>query len=351
VALPTVRSSTEAMDVDVRGVAIGFTAAAVILVGLVWIVGPEGVAAAFGMLGPVDILLLTLATAGYLLAWSLALRTVLAALDIEATFVDATLLFCSATFANNITPFGQAGGEPFSALLVARATDSEYESALAAVASVDTINFIPSILLAGIGLAYYIAIVAVGNEVIVVTAVVVGLAVGVPTLGYALWRLRSRVQRLTVSVLHPVTSTVGRVIPSLGVPTKESVTRRVRGFFRAIERVADSRITLLEALIFSTVGWLCLSSALWLALAAVGHSVPVAAALIAAPVGAIASVTPLPGGLGGVELAIVLLVVPITAVGADVAASAALVYRGATYWLPTVVGGLASAWLEGRARP
>lgn len=339
------------MDVDVRGVAIGFTAAAVILAGLVWIVGADGVVAALGMLRGVDIILLTAATAGYLLAWSLALRTVLAALEVETTYFEATLLFCSATFANNITPFGQAGGEPFSALLVARATDSDYESALAAVASVDTINFIPSIILAGVGLAYYIAILAVGNELIVVTAVVVGLAVAVPTLGYGLWRVRSRIQTITVKSLYPITSAVGRVVPSLDIPTKDSIKRRVRGFFRAIERVADSRITLLEALFFSTVGWLCLSLALWLALAAVGHTVPVAAALIAAPVGAIASVTPLPGGLGGVELAIVLLVVPITAVGADVAASAALIYRGATYWLPTVVGGLTSAWLEGRARP
>jgi uncharacterized protein (TIRG00374 family) len=258
------------------------------------------------------------------------------------------LLFCSATFANNITPFGQAGGEPFSALLVARSTDSEYESSLAAIVSVDTINFIPSIAISSVGLAYYLVVVTVGDRLLLVSGVVAGLAIGVPLIGYGLWVFRSHLQQVIVRVLYPISATVSRFIPTLPVPSRPTVHDRVRGFFRAIERVADSRVTLLEALFFSTAGWLCLAITLWFSLASVGHSVPIAAALITAPVAAIASVTPLPGGLGGVELAVVLIVVPITAVSAEVAASAALIYRGATYWFPTLVGGLAAAWLEGR---
>lgn len=335
------------MDIDLRGVAIGFTAAIAILAGLVYLVGVDGVIAALGMLGPRDVLLLTLATLGYLLAWGMALRTVLAALDVETTYVHAILLFCAATFANNITPFGQAGGEPFSALLVARSTDSEYESSLAAIVSVDAINFIPSIALSSVGLAYYVAVVTVGDRLLLVSGVVAGLAIGVPLIGYGLWIIRSRLQQAIVGVLYPVSAAISRLVPSLPVPSRPNIRARVRGFFRAIERVADSRVTLLEALFFSTAGWLCLALTLWFALAAVGHGVPIAAALIAAPVAAIASVTPLPGGLGGVELAVVLIIVPITTVSAEVAASAALIYRGATYWFPTIVGGLAAGWLEG----
>lgn len=336
------------MDIDVRGVAIGFTAAVAILAGLVYLVGVDGVIAAMGMLGPRDILLLTLATLGYLLSWGLALRTVLAALDVKTSYVHAIFLFASATFANNITPFGQAGGEPFSALLVARSTDSEYESSLAAIVSVDTINFIPSIALSMVGLAYYVAVVTVGDRLLLVSGVVAGLAIGVPLIGYGIWVVRHRFQQIVVRILYPVSATVSRFVPSLPVPTRPNIRDRVQGFFQAIERVADSRVTLLEALFFSTTGWLCLAITLWFALAAVGHDVPIAAALIAAPVAAIASVTPLPGGLGGVELAVVLIIVPITSVSAEVAASAALIYRGATYWFPTIVGALAAAWLEGR---
>lgn len=338
------------MDIDVRGVTIGFGIAIVVLAALIYVVGVDGVLAALALLGPVDVGILIAVTAGYLVAWSLALRTVLMALDIEASVVESVLLFSSATFANNITPFGQAGGEPFSALLVSRATGSEYESALASMASVDTINFIPSIGLSILGLSYYIAVFAVGDRIKLVATVVAALAIGVPVVGYLLWRIRHRLQSMVVTGLHPLTRTVGRVVPSWSVPERPHIRARVQGFFRAIERVADSRTTLGEALVFSTIGWVMMAAALYFALEAVGHSVPIAAALIAAPVGAIASVTPLPGGLGGVELAVVIIIVPITAVSAEVAASAALIYRGATYWLPTVTGGITTAWLEGRVR-
>ncbi|MFB6111878.1 MAG: YbhN family protein [Halobacteriaceae archaeon] len=336
------------MDADWRSVIVGFVAAAAILAGLIYVVGADEVFAALAMLETRDFLLLVGATSGYLLAWSLALRTVLSALDVEATLVESVLLFTSATFANNVTPFGQAGGEPFSALLVARATDSEYEASLAAIASVDTINFIPSIVLSGLGLAYYLAVFAVGDQLVPVVAVVLVLALGVPLVGYLVWRFRRRLQRVIVGIVHPITAILGRYVPSFVAPSRPNIRRRVRGFFTAIERVADSRATLVEALLFSAMGWGCMALALWLALGAVGHAVPIAAALIAAPVGAIASVTPLPGGLGGVELAVVLIVVPITTVTPEIAASAALVYRGATYWLPTVGGGMATVFLESR---
>lgn len=336
------------MDVDIRGVAIGFTAAGLVLAGLIYVVGLDGVIAALGLLTVGDLLLLAGAAIAYLLAWGLALRVVLRAVGVPISIMTSSLLFASATFANNITPFGQAGGEPFSALLIARSTDSEYESALAAIASVDTINFIPSIALSAIGLSYYLAVVTVGDRLRVVALVVAGLAIGVPVAAYLIWRFRPRFERSVVRLLHPVVTAVARVVPSISNPGRTSIRRRVRGFFRAIERVADSPTTLAIALVFSTIGWAALAISLWIALAAVGYTVPIAAALIAAPVGAIASVTPLPGGLGGVELAIVVVVVPITAVSAEAAASAALVYRGGTYWLPTVLGGLATAWLEAK---
>ncbi|MFB6104692.1 MAG: YbhN family protein [Halobacteriaceae archaeon] len=336
------------MDIDVRGVTIGFGGAIAVLAALVYVVGVDGVLTALAMLGPEEVGLLVVTTAAYLVAWSLALRTVLSALDIEASVQESVLLFASATFANNITPFGQAGGEPFSALLVSRATGSEYESALASMASVDTINFIPSIALSLLGLSYYLAVFAVGDRLLFVAAVVVALAVGVPILAYGLWRIRSRVQTVAVRAIHPITRSVGELVPYWTVPERPHIRERVQGFFRAIERVAESRTTLTEALVLSTAGWMAMAAALFVSLGAVGHSVPVAAALIAAPVGAIASLTPLPGGLGGVELAIVIIIVPITPVSPEVAASAALIYRGATYWLPTVAGGIATAWLEGR---
>ncbi|MFB6186734.1 MAG: flippase-like domain-containing protein, partial [Halobacteriaceae archaeon] len=161
------------MDFDRRGILVGFGAAIIILIGLVWVVGVDNVLSTLNMLSLSDIIILLLIALGWLLVWSLALRVVLNILDIPADPIEAFLLFTAATFANNITPFGQAGGEPFSALLISRATEAEYERALAAIASIDTLNFIPSILLAILGLSYYLLVFAVGNQIILILGIVI----------------------------------------------------------------------------------------------------------------------------------------------------------------------------------
>jgi uncharacterized protein (TIRG00374 family) len=77
---------------------------------------------------------------------------------------------------------------------------------------------------------------------------------------------------------------------------------------------------------------------LWLSLTALGANVPFPVALVAVPVGAIAGVTPLPGGLGGVETVLIALLAALS-VPASAAAGAVVVHRVGTYLLPTVLGG------------
>jgi len=335
------------MDVDIRGIVVGFVAAAVVLAALVWFVGVDEIVATFALLDARYVALIALVGLLWLLAWAMALRTVLAALGVHARAVPSFLLFAASTFANNVTPFGQAGGEPFSALVIARATGSEYERSLAAVASVDSLNFVPSIALALVGLVYYLAVFTVRDGVLSILALVVALAIGVPVAAWFLWQRREAVESGLAGVIVFVLRPFGRVIPRFRSIRREAVKHRVAAFFHSIERVASNRRKLLVALSFSALGWLLMCLALWLSLFALGDAVPVAAVLIAVPVGTIASVTPLPGGLGGVEFALVLLIVPTTGVSPATAGAAALIYRGATYWLPTVVGAGALASLQG----
>ncbi|GGL27871.1 TIGR00374 family protein [Halarchaeum grantii] len=338
------------MEFDTRTIFVGFLGAVAVLAALLWVVGIGETRRVLGLLSPAVLAVILLVGVVWLVAWGLALRRVLGALGVTASAADGFLLYAAAAFANNVTPFGQAGGEPFSALLISRATDSEYETGLAAIASLDTLNFVPSILLALVGLSYYAARFTVGDSVRLVLGVVVLLAVGIPALAYVGWRNRHAVEARIVRLVHPVWSALGRRLPVLGVPNRESVSRRIDGFFRAIERVATSRRDLAVALTYSTLGWLCMCLALALSLRALTPMTDVGAAVVfvVVPVASIASITPLPGGTGGVEAAIVLLLVPITGISAATATSAALVFRGATYWFPILLGGGATAWLEAR---
>jgi uncharacterized protein (TIRG00374 family) len=337
------------MDVDLRKVFVGFLGGVLVLGVLVYLVGVDDVATALSLLDAGTAAAIAGLGVAWLVAWGLCLRSVLAALDIPVSPGTAVLMYASAAFANNITPFGQAGGEPFSGYLISRATDAEFERGLAAIASVDSINFVPSIAFAILGLTYYVASYAAFEGFQYVFGGVLTLAVALPVVVYLAWRFRVRVRSALVRVLSPIFRAVSRVVPRVTAPSADQLRERVSGFFGAIGRVADDRQRVVSAAAFSTLGWLLLCAALWLSLRGLGHAVPAAIAFVVVPVATIASVTPLPGGTGGVEFAIVLLLVPTTSVSPGVAGAAAIVFRAATYWLPTVLGGLSVVVLESRS--
>lgn len=332
------------MDVDLRSSAIGFVLALVVLAGIVTLVGLGRVVDALFLADPSVLLGVVAVAVGWLAAWGLSLRTVLQILGANIPARVAVLVFAAATFANNVTPFGQAGGEPVSALLISRAADTEYESSLAAIASVDSLNFVPSIVLASLGIAYFSTEIAFGSRLRIAALAVGLLALAVPVAGFAGWRYRYEVEQAAIGALTPLVDTVARLFPRRSPPGESAIRARVEGFFHAIERVTGDREKLGLALAFSTAGWLCIAGSLWLSLFSLGWGVSFAVVLVVVPVGAIAGITPLPGGLGGVEAVIIALLVALGVPG-GVATAGVIIHRTATYWLPTVVGGGAAGWI------
>jgi uncharacterized protein (TIRG00374 family) len=338
------------MDVDLRATVVGFAGALLVLAILFSVVGVRRILDSLASANLAVLVVIGVVAVAWLAAWALALRTVLAILGSEVSVRTAVSVFTAATFANNVTPFGQAGGEPITALFISRAADTEYETGLAAIASVDSLNFVPSITLAAVGLGYFSLEVAFGRRLQLATLAVVALLIVIPAIGLYAWYNRYRVERSVVRVFTPILRFPGRVLPRRSPPTPATIERRIEGFFHAIERVTGDRERLALALGFSTLGWICLAFSLWLSLFALGYSVPFSATLLVVPIGAIAGITPLPGGLGGVEAVLIALLVPTTGVPPAAATAAVVIHRTATYWLPTLVGGML-AGVVGSKRP
>jgi uncharacterized protein (TIRG00374 family) len=337
------------MSGDRRATVLGFAGAVVVLAVLFWLVGVDAVVAALAGARPGVVVLVVPVAILWLSAWGMALYTVLDALGEPISRVSAVLVFSAAVFSNNVTPFGQAGGEPLSALLISEAADSEYETGLAAIASVDALHFVPSLGLATIGLVFFAVKTASLGRNLLIAALAVGvLVLAVPAVAYLGWRYREAVEAAAVRALTPVIRLLTRLLPRRNPPTRTTVARRVGSFFEAIDRVANSPRSLVAAVSFSLVGWLALSTSLWLSVSALGVTIPVAAALVVIPVGSIAGITPLPGGLGGIETAFVVLLVSTTGIPAATASAAVVIHRGATYWLPTMIGGTTAAVLGAR---
>ena len=325
---------------NLRATVVGFALTLAVFAVLLYTAGVDDLVSQLTTADPRLTGVVLLATLGWLAAWGGALRTVLGVLGVELSRVRSFLVFCGAMFSNNITPFGQAGGEPVTALLINRSTDAEYETGLAAIASVDTLNFVPSITIALIGAGYYATEVTLGRRVEVAIGAVGVLAVAVPTLVYVGWTRRYDLERRVVDALVPVIRAVARVVPRVSVPTADGLEQRITGFFRGIERVAANPRGLAIALGLSALGWGFQMVALWVAFSAIGEPIAFSIALFVVPIGAIAGVTPLPGGAGGIEWTLAILIAAASpTVGFKIATAGVILFRGFIYWTPVVLGG------------
>jgi uncharacterized protein (TIRG00374 family) len=326
---------------NLRATLVGFAATIAVFAVLFYTAGVDDLVSQLTSADPRYAGVVFLATLGWLVAWGGALRTVLGVLGVELSRIRSFLVFCGAMFSNNITPFGQAGGEPVSALLITRSTDAEYETGLAAIASVDTLNFVPSITIALVGAGFFATEVTLGRRLEFAIAAVGVLAVVVPSLVYLGWTRRYELEHRVVEALIPFIRAVARFVPRVTVPTVESLEHRITGFFRAIERIAANPRGLAVALAFSALGWGLQMVALWVAFVAIGEPVAFSIVLFVVPIGAIAGVTPLPGGAGGIEWTLaVLLAAASPAVGFDIATAGVVLFRGFVYWTPVVLGGI-----------
>lgn len=329
----------------IRVIGLGFVGAVVIFGLLFWVVGVERILAELRAARPAYVGFVLVAVVAWLGAWSFALRIVLRSLDITLSIPRAFLVFAGAMFANNVTPFGQAGGEPITAFLVSNAADATYEQGLAAIASVDTLNFVPSISLAALGLGYYATQTTFGRKLRLAAFLVAGLACGIPLLLVGLWHYRDRLERRATALFAPISRWIS-ALPRISVDPA-ALKRRLETFVGAIERIGTTRRQLSIALGFSTLGWVCQTVALWGAFRALGIEVPLLQLFFIIPIGAIAGLTPLPGGLGGIESVLISLLVAI-GVASATAASAVIIFRGIVYWVPTLIGGsvVTVLWLD-----
>lgn len=334
------------MDTErLRTTALGFLLAAVVLGVLGWLVGVDEVVTILRRADTGGVVGVGLLIGGWVAAWGFGIRATLGAVETPTSAWTGVLLSAGAGFANNITPFGHAGGEPLTGLLIVERTTASYERGLAAMATVDTINVIPSVGFGLLGLAWIALAGPLGDQlfiaaVVTVVATVVGSMVGVVG-----WRRRNGLAPRLAVGLAVVFRPIGDVIPRLTPPSRTAVVSRVEGFVADIEAIAGQPRTLAVVVAYSALGWLCQIAALWVAFGAIGAPISVAAASVAVPLGSVAAALPLPGGAGGIESVLVGLLVatPLTALAPASVVAGVVLFRGVAFWLPTATGGVVFA--------
>lgn len=320
----------------------GFAIAGLVLSFLVDFVGTADVVAELARAELRWVAAACLSTLIGLAAWGKAWQIVLRVSGVGVPYRRLLVTYFAATFANHVTPMGQAGGEPFIAYVLSRDTEASYEDSLASVVTADLLNLLPFFTFAGLGFAALLWQASLPERIEPLAGGLAILAVGLPAAGAVVWRFRRRVGYGVLRLVRPIT----RRMPKL---TAEGLLDRMRDLDKAFQRIAKDRRALASALAFAYVGWLFFALPLYFAGLAVGVSIGPLLVLFIVPASTLAGLAPSPGGSGAVVPMLVVLLLALTPVSGEANATAiAIIYRVASYLFAIMVGGLGAVYVVQR---
>lgn len=304
-------------------------------------VGPRRVLGELARADPAPVVVGVCAGCSAVLLWSEALRVALGVLGREAGGLRFRLAFLSGDFAKQVLPFGHVSGPAIMAYAVAEGVGSAYEETLAAVTVADLLNLVASLTLAAGGLALVGAAGTPVPGLAVFTAALVVALLGVATVGLLVTVSRPTLSRVVQAAAALTRATAGRLDARVDSRLAEAaVTGRLEGYYRTFDAVTADRRRVAVAVALAVGGWLLVGSALYCSALALDVRVSPALALALAPLSGLATWLPVPGGVGGVEVAVA---GGLAAAGVDlgVATAVALCYRLCSYWAVVALDGSA----------
>lgn len=268
-------------------------------------------------------------------AWTRGWQLVLRVADVDESFPRLFVTYLTAMFANAVTPMGQAGGEPFIAYVLSRETGASYEDSFASVVTADLLNLVASFSLATASLVILVWQFDLPSTVEPIAGALAVFAVGLAVVATVGWRYRPALERAFESLVVPI-------VRRLPYVTAASVRERGRELGTAFGRIADEPRLLLRVFAFSYLGWACYVLPLYFAGRAFGITLEPVVLFFVVSASLLGGYVPSPGGLGGVEAVLTVLLIGLVALSSTEAYAVALAYRVATYWLVVAVGGLAA---------
>lgn len=324
---------------------IGLALAVVVLAVFVWLTGGVEVLRALTRADLRPVAVGSVAGVAAILSWGEALRRALGGTK-PVGGLRYRLTYLSGDFARQVLPMGRLSGSAIIAYAVTRPFDIEYEEGLAAVTVTDLLNLVSAVSLSTLGLSIVFLRADVGD-----VRTFLGGLTGALVVAVAVVALVTRRRRVVERGVETLSGVLHRGAARLGVESvaaalePESMRHRVESYFGALDAVADDRRRVAATASFVAVGWLAFAASLTAAATALSVGVPFAAALFVAPAAGLVGWSPLPGGTGGIEVAVTAGLVAVAGVSVESAAAVALLYRVCSYWVVVAVDAVATGLL------
>lgn len=312
-------------------------------VGYTWLIGPSALWKALTSVSYWRFGFLLLISTVPMILWGSGFYIILRRLGHTGNFVVSILLMNASGFLNTITPFGQLGGNPPTAVLIKQALGTDFETALAAIGVINAINRLASLFLGFLAASYLGWQLVIERTVSTAVFTLIGVIVTVVFSVGIVWQYRyvlvDYASQLVSSGLKPLNH-----LPRITIPSQKRFRQHGLQFIEAIELLATAPTQL--ALVFGLcmIGQIFIATILWVALAALGAELLFATVLLVIPVAKLGAIAPTPGGLGAAETLLAGTLITTTEITAAVAGAAALLYRASAFWIPALSGGFITAW-------
>ena len=329
-----IRRSRRARRLAVVAVAVA------LLGGFLLAVGPRRVVADLAAAEPRWLAAGTGATLLALVCWSEAQRALFRAAGAPVPPWRFLLAYLAGNFAKLTLPGGRIGGPAVMAYALGRETEFTYERDLAVASAGKLIGF-PAAVVAATAALLTVATPGVAADaqlLLPLLTIAVGAVLGV---GAAVAARPGPAGRLVHALAAAGRATVGRLSARAEralAPAR--IDRALADVGQTLRTMGRDRPALALSFALTTAGWVAAALALSATLVAVGEPAVPALALLAVPLSSLGNAVPLPGGAGGVDLA--LGTVLGAALGLDVAAAGAVVlaYRLVSDGFIVALGGV-----------
>lgn len=275
-----------------------------------------------------------------LACWSEAQRALFRAAGAPVPPGRFLLAYLAGNFAKLTLPGGRLGGPAVMAYALGRETAFTYERDLAVASAGKLIGF-PAAVVAATAALLTVATPGVTAEAELLLPLLTVAVVAVLGIGAAVAARPGPAIRLVRAFAAAGRATVGRLSTRAEQTlAPDRVNRALAGVGETLRTMGRDRPGLALAFALTTAGWVAAALALSATLVALGEPGVPALALLTVPLSSLGNAVPLPGGAGGVDLALGTILV--TALGLDVAAAGAVVlaYRLVSDGFIVALGGL-----------
>ena len=262
----------------------------------------------------------------------------------DISFFKLFKFYMIGAFISNITPSFGSGGEPVKAMLLGKETGMSKAECFAGVVSQRMLNMFPFLILSilGFGLLFLKPELRLGTWEMI--ALLFSLLVGIGIFVLLIY-FYVRKDKLSSFVHFSIRS----LAPFIGLIKKgfderansQAVEESINSFHGGLQTIHQNKNGIIHAVIFSFIGWGFDILAIYTVFLSLGNaSLHISVLIIAYTISMMTGWLPLflPGGLGITDGTMVVLFV-YGGVPLEIAVLATLLYRLASFWFNTILGG------------